>query len=336
MFIFIRILRQSQASSNSIDKVISRLLSKSTNQIIDEETINLISSYGIGTEGENLEKICSYIMTFDINFEIILNLQKYKYLENEIDTRYEKLKEILIDQKSKKQKAIVFAGFPGLALELRDKLNQDESFGPTEFRVFLTEEETNIKETNVSEFKNNKNINILVSDESGGEGRNFQFVDLIIHYDLPWQISPIEQRIGRLDRLKREDFSDEVLSKVIINKFSKERDLLNCYKTGFKVFEMSISGLEFVIKNVEDEIIEISIDEDNNKLTQFAETICENVENERNIDLNQQILSDEASFRGSFKNFNYENSEKLEMDLEDKFLNFYNSFHQKYCIIEHL
>ena len=134
-----------------------------------------------------------------------------------------------------------------------------------------------------------------------------------------------------MDRLKREDFSDEVLSKVIINKFSKERDLLNCYKTGFKVFEMSISGLEFVIKNVEDEIIEISIDEDNNKLTQFAETICENVENERNIDLNQQILSDEASFRGSFKNFNYENSEKLEMDLEDKFLNFYNSFHQKYC-----
>ena len=46
----------------------------------------------------------------------------------------------------------------------------------------MTEEETNIKETNVSEFKNNKNINILVSDESGGEGRNFQFVDLIIHY----------------------------------------------------------------------------------------------------------------------------------------------------------
>ncbi len=44
---------------------------------------------------------------------------------------------------------------------------------------------------------------ILVSTESGGEGRNFEFCARLVLFDLPWNPMVVEQRIGRLDRIGR-------------------------------------------------------------------------------------------------------------------------------------
>ena len=43
-------------------------------------------------------------------------------------------------------------------------------------------------------------IDVLLSTEVGCEGLDFQFCDLLINYDLPWNPMRIEQRIGRIDR----------------------------------------------------------------------------------------------------------------------------------------
>ena len=44
---------------------------------------------------------------------------------------------------------------------------------------------------------------MLVSTECGGEGRNFEFCERLVLYDLPWSPGVVEQRIGRLDRIGR-------------------------------------------------------------------------------------------------------------------------------------
>jgi ATP-dependent helicase HepA len=44
---------------------------------------------------------------------------------------------------------------------------------------------------------------VLLCSEAGTEGRNFQFCDRMIHYDLPLDPVELEQRIGRLDRIGR-------------------------------------------------------------------------------------------------------------------------------------
>jgi len=44
---------------------------------------------------------------------------------------------------------------------------------------------------------------VLLCSEAGTEGRNFQFCDRMIHYDLPSDPVVLEQRIGRLDRIGR-------------------------------------------------------------------------------------------------------------------------------------
>ncbi|HEX4914756.1 MAG TPA: C-terminal helicase domain-containing protein, partial [Vicinamibacterales bacterium] len=50
-------------------------------------------------------------------------------------------------------------------------------------------------------FQNDDRCAVMVSDPLGGEGRNFQFVSVVTHHDLPWSLAAVEQRIGRVDRL---------------------------------------------------------------------------------------------------------------------------------------
>ena len=43
-------------------------------------------------------------------------------------------------------------------------------------------------------------IDILLFTEVGSEGLDYQFCDMMINYDLPWNPMRIEPRIGRIDR----------------------------------------------------------------------------------------------------------------------------------------
>ena len=44
-------------------------------------------------------------------------------------------------------------------------------------------------------------VPVLLCTESGGEGRNLQFCNTLINFDIPWNPMAIEQRIGRIDRI---------------------------------------------------------------------------------------------------------------------------------------
>jgi len=93
-------------------------------------------------------------------------------------------------------------------------------------------------------FQRNADCRVLVSDELGGEGRNFQIATAVVHLDTPWSLSRIEQRIGRLDRIARPADRD-VLSAVALGPNDMERALFETYRDIFLVYEQSIGGLEF-------------------------------------------------------------------------------------------
>ncbi len=46
-----------------------------------------------------------------------------------------------------------------------------------------------------------RDAQVLISTDAGGEGLNLQFCHVIVNYDLPWNPMKIEQRIGRVDRI---------------------------------------------------------------------------------------------------------------------------------------
>jgi ATP-dependent helicase HepA len=55
----------------------------------------------------------------------------------------------------------------------------------------------------VAQFRTPGGPSMLISTESGGEGRNFEFCTRLVLFDMPWNPMTVEQRIGRLDRIGR-------------------------------------------------------------------------------------------------------------------------------------
>jgi ATP-dependent helicase HepA len=59
------------------------------------------------------------------------------------------------------------------------------------------------RDIEVAQFRLASGPSMLVSTECGGEGRNFEFCHRLVMFDLPWNPTVVEQRIGRLDRIGR-------------------------------------------------------------------------------------------------------------------------------------
>lgn len=129
-----------------------------------------------------------------------------------------------------------------------------EAFGD-EVSGFSVKMPKETAEMNIYRFQSDDNCKILVCDKSGGEGRNLQIADYVVHIDLPWNINTIEQRIGRLDRLGR-DVRTPVTSVAIYSANSFEEQLFKFWHNGLNVFCQSLSGLEIIMNDINEKIID--------------------------------------------------------------------------------
>jgi ATP-dependent helicase HepA len=190
-------------------------------------------------------------------------------------------------------KLLVFAGFPGAVEELAAALSNE--FGKESVREFRHNLEQEVKEQNVREFQTQAKTWLLISDETGGEGRNFQFADELVHFDNPWYAARVEQRIGRLDRLGRDRVRLDVISNVLFSEGSLEAGLVHCYHEGLRIYDQSISGLEFALKDVEQTIVDVALRSGYDGLLAHAQELHDKAEQERAEDASEAVL-DEASF----------------------------------------
>ncbi len=89
---------------------------------------------------------------------------------------------------------------------------------------------------------------VLVSTESGGAGRNLQFCNVMINYDLPWNPMLIEQRIGRIHRLgqKREVFVFNLAAQNTIESY-----ILDLLANKIRMFELVVGELDLILGNLE-------------------------------------------------------------------------------------
>jgi ATP-dependent helicase HepA len=94
---------------------------------------------------------------------------------------------------------------------------------------------------------------VLVCDELGGEGRNFEMADWVVHLDTPVSVARIEQRIGRLDRIGR-DPTRPIRSLVVRGPSLVERALQDIHEKVFSVYTRSVGGLEFVLPRLQGEL----------------------------------------------------------------------------------
>ena len=177
-------------------------------------------------------------------------------------------------------KMVVFTSFTETLRALKTALDHRfEKHGLTTV-AFSCDMNRDDLETSVYEFQNSDRCRIILCDETGGEGRNFQNAKLIIHIDLPWSANMLEQRIGRLDRLGREP-SEDVLSVVIYSENTIEEQLFKVWRDGMQLFTHSLSGMEIITGELNDLISEAIQEDYYNGLSNALPDIIEVMEDMR-------------------------------------------------------
>lgn len=93
-------------------------------------------------------------------------------------------------------------------------------------------------------------VSVLLASETGGEGRNIQFANAIVNYDLPWNPMKIEQRIGRIHRIGQ---TQDVFIFNFCLKGSIEEYILRILHDKINMFELVVGEIETILGNVDDE-----------------------------------------------------------------------------------
>ena len=107
----------------------------------------------------------------------------------------------------------------------------------------------------VDRWQSDDSCRFLVCDGSAEEGINLQVADMVFHLDLPWDVFRLEQRLGRVDRYFRGK-SKPVESRVFVygeQTYAEGWFLFAADSCG--VFDRSVSSLQYVLADLESEVI---------------------------------------------------------------------------------
>lgn len=187
------------------------------------------------------------------------------------------------------KKVVLFTNYTETFEAYRNAISK--AFPAGEVSFFGSDMSTEEIELSAYRFQTEKECRIMLCDFTGGEGRNFQCADYIIHIDLPWDASAIEQRIGRLDRLERDLSRPVVYSIVVHTKDTFEEALFSFFRDGLNIFTQSLSGMEIIMKDINAEIIsaikadfKYGLFEKIPHIVELANTMKEVIRKEQNFD----------------------------------------------------
>ena len=113
------------------------------------------------------------------------------------------------------------------------------------FAVFSGNMTPREKDRSVSAFRDD--VPILLSTETGGEGRNLQFCNTLINYDIPWNPMRLEQRIGRLHRIgqKRDVYVFNLCMSGSIEDY-----MMRILNDKINMFELVIGEIDTILGNL--------------------------------------------------------------------------------------
>jgi superfamily II DNA or RNA helicase len=93
-------------------------------------------------------------------------------------------------------------------------------------------------------------VPLLLCSESGGEGRNLQFCNSLINFDIPWNPMAIEQRVGRIDRIGQ---AREVFVFNLVTAGTIEDRVLAILDDKINMFEMVVGEVGAILGELEEE-----------------------------------------------------------------------------------
>jgi SNF2 family DNA or RNA helicase len=165
-------------------------------------------------------------------------LQRARLIERSAKER--RLLELLMAGKES-DKILVFASFRK-TLERLKVLLSDAGIA---FSVFSGAESAADKDRAVERLRHE--VPVMLCSESGGEGRNLQFANVLINFDLPWNPMRIEQRVGRVHRIGQRR---QVFIFNLCTAGSIEERILSLLNDKIRMFELVVGEAGAILGNL--------------------------------------------------------------------------------------
>ncbi|MFF5390887.1 DEAD/DEAH box helicase [Streptomyces sp. NPDC013012] len=156
------------------------------------------------------------------------------------DTKFEAFVGMLRDAKAKGlRQAMVFSFFRRTLEYLEERLGD-------EFRVRVMHGgvPSQVRTEIMADFRAGK-FDLLLVSEVGSEGLDFEFCNVLVNYDLPWNPMRVEQRIGRLDRFGQKHEKIFIFNMQVPGTI--ETDIFQRLYQRIGVFQDSIGELEPIL-----------------------------------------------------------------------------------------
>jgi len=104
------------------------------------------------------------------------------------------------------------------------------------------------KDAAIAAFRDHASV--LLCTQSGGEGRNIQFCNTLINFDVPWNPMAIEQRIGRIDRIGQ---IREVFVFNLVTRGTLEEQVLHLLDEKISMFELVVGEVGAILGGLEED-----------------------------------------------------------------------------------
>jgi SNF2 family DNA or RNA helicase len=197
-----------------------------------------------------------------------------------IDSKYIALESVLtqlLEQPG--ERVLIFTQFTDTLDYLKEKLSK--YWAVAAFHGAMPPKE---KDEAVGQFQRGE-VQILISTEAGGEGRNLQFCHTLFNYDLPWNPMKVEQRIGRVDRIGQ--VHDVQIYNLSLVGTIEER-VLDVLDKRIHAFEETIGGLDPILgdmeQNVQRIVLESSEKQVDANLALYADKVEAQIQRARKAD----------------------------------------------------
>lgn len=170
-----------------------------------------------------------------------------------------------------------------------------------------------------SRLKSDSKAQVLFCSQQEEEGLNLHFVDALVHLDIPFSPSRIEQRIGRLDRFGRK--LDRLEQRIILPSLNKDSNLWEAWfdllAQAFHIFNEPIADVQFSLDAITSELAEVLLDQGAGGLRSAADKVRlllaqerERLDNQYALD---QVLQEEDSAHGLFQALDDLEADELEI-----------------------
>lgn len=161
-------------------------------------------------------------------------------------TKQERLKDIIENLKENMDevRAIVFTEFRNTQREIVEAVKK------LNLPVHTVNGDYGSKEKDLITEEFREEGGILVTTDAISEGRNIQFCNVMVNYDLPWNPMKVEQRIGRIDRIGQER---DVYAFNLALEDTIEEYVLNKLYSKINLFQQTVGDLKEILSSMETE-----------------------------------------------------------------------------------